>query len=680
MIRVIANLFASQEGSAGNRAREILTEGRKRLRRTVAARSALRGLTVPLISLVVLAAAGSPGLAQTPGSSSTPEDPTDAGSSSWEASTLRADDVGAFMDEKIPEQLEKLKVPGAAVSVVADGRQIFAKGYGLAATENERPMVAERTTLQINSVSKLFTATAVMQLVEQGKLDLDTDVNEYLTEFKVRDTYPGNPVTLRHLLTHTAGFEDPLIELDRGSDGDSPGLGEYLADSQPERVRPPGQVHSYSDYGFELAGYLVEVRSGVPFERYVEQQIFAPLGMTNTMFATERGYDNQAPSVGVVSTASDMSRFMLAHLGNGAVGGDRILKESTAKLMQRRQFGQDPSLPGLTYPLSEADIGGERLLGHSGEGPGSHSMLSLLPEQGVGMFVTYNGDGPSEHPVFDGTFGAREDLRNNFVSTFFPGSTSASQPATQADSDRYTGTYRLTMFRHRDPALLLTLLTVPDLRVTANDRDGLTTTGFTTDPDQVEQVWEPVGRGVFREKVSGEKLAFVEDNDGEAILAATSYIYYSMVFERMSWYESVTLHLIVAGGALLVVSTMLVWPITALARRIRRTGEPHPGGRAARWIAATTGVLLVGSVAGLQYLLVIAGGGSTALLTILQAASAVGAVGVVATSMYAGLAWRSRRWGRLGTAHYTAEAAALVTLLVFAYHYGLLYSAGFAAP
>jgi CubicO group peptidase (beta-lactamase class C family) len=635
---------------------------------------------VPLISLVVLVAAGSPGLAQTPGSSNTPEDPIDASSSSWEASTLRADDVRAFMDEKIPEQLEVLRVPGAAVSVVADGRQNFAKGYGLADTENERPMVAERTPLHINSVSKLFTATAVMQLVEQGKLDLDTDVNEYLSEFEIRDTYPENPVTLRHLLTHTAGFEDPLIELDRGSGGDSPDLGEYLADSQPERVRPPGQVHSYSDYGFELAGYLVQVRSGVPFERYVEQQIFAPLGMTNTMFATERGYDNQAPSVGVVSTASDMSRFMLAHLGNGAVGGDRILKESTAKLMQRRQFGQDPKLPGLTYPLFEAYIGGERLLGHSGEGPGSHSMLSLLPEQGVGMFVTYNGDGQSEHPVLDGTFGAREDLRNDFVSTFFPGSTSASQPATQADSDRYTGTYRLTKFRHRDPALLLTLLTVPDLRVTANDRDGLTTTGFTTDPDQVEQVWEPVGRGVFRDKVSAEKLAFVEDNDGEAILAATSYNYYSLVFERMSWYESVTLHLIVAGGALLVVSTMLVWPITALARRIWRTGEPHPGGRAARWIAATTGVLLVGSVAGLQHLLVLAGGGSTVLLTVLQAASAVGAVGVVATSTYAGLAWRSRRWGRLGTAHYTAEAAALVTLLVFAYHYGLLHSAGFAAP
>jgi CubicO group peptidase (beta-lactamase class C family) len=679
MRRVIANLFASLEGSAGDRARAILSEG-KRSSRTVAAWGALRGLTVPLISLVVLVAAGSPGLAQTPGSSNTPEDPTDASSSSWEASTLRADDVGAFMDEKIPEQLEELKVPGAAVSVVADGRQIFAKGYGLAETENERPIVAERTTLHINSVSKLFTATAVMQLVEQGKLDLDTDVNEYLTEFEIRDTYPGNPVTLRHLLTHTAGFEDPLIELDRGSGGDSPDLGEYLADSQPERVRPPGQVHSYSDYGFELAGYLVQVRSGVPFERYVEQQIFAPLGMTNTMFATERGYDDQAPSVGVVSTASDMSRFMLAHLGNGAVGGDRILKESTAKLMQRRQFGQDPSLPGLTYPLFEADIGGERLLGHSGEGPGSHSMLSLLPEQGVGLFVTYNGDGQSEHPVLDGTFGAREDLRNDFVSTFFPGSTSASQPATLADSDRYTGAYRLTKFRHRDPALLLTLLTVPDLRVTANDRDGLTTTGFTTDPDQVEQVWEPVGGGVFREKVSGEKLAFVEDNDGEAILAATSYIYYSFVFERISWYESVTLHLIVAGGALLVLSTMLVWPITALARRIRRTGEPHLRGRAARWIAATTGVLLVGSVAGLQYLLVLAGGGSTALLTILQAASVVGAVGAIATSTYAGLAWRSRRWGRLGTAHYTAEAAALVTLLIFAYHYGLLYSAGFAAP
>jgi hypothetical protein len=216
--------------------------------------------------------------------------------------------------------------------------------------------------------------------------------------------------------------------------------------------------------------------------------------------------------------------------------------------------------------------------------------------------------------------------------------------------------------------------------VSANDRDGLSTTGFTTDPDQVEQVWELVGKSVFREKVSAEKLAFVEDNDGEAILAATSYNYYSFVFERIYWYESLKLHLIVAGGALLLVCTMLVWPITALARRIRRTTKPSRGGRAARWIAATSGILLVGSVAGVQYLLVLAGGGSTALLSILQAASAVGVVGAVATLVYAALAWRGRWWGRLGTAHYTAEAVALVTLLIFAYHYGLLYSAGFAAP
>jgi hypothetical protein len=294
--------------------------------------------------------------------------------------------------------------------------------------------------------------------------------------------------------------------------------------------------------------------------------------------------------------------------------------------------------------------------------------------------VTYNGDGQSEHPVFDGTYRAREDLRNDFVAKFFPGSTSASQPATQADPDRYTGTYRWIKLRHRDPALLLALLTAPDLRVTANGRYGLSTTGFTTDPDRIEQVWEPVGRDVFRDKVSAEKLAFVEDNDGEAILPATSYNYYSFVFERISWYESLRLHLIVAGGALLVVSTMLVWPITALARRIRRTTRPSRGGRAARWIAATTGVLLVGSVAGVQYLLVLAGGGSTALLSILQAASVVGAVGAVATSVYAALAWRSRWWGWLGTAHYAAEAAALVTLLVFAYHYGLLHLTGFGAP
>jgi CubicO group peptidase (beta-lactamase class C family) len=621
-------------------------------------------------------AAASPGLAQTPGPTGTPGGSTGAVSGSTDVPTLRADDVEEFMDEKIPGQLEKLGVPGAAVSVVADGRQTFAKGYGVANTEDERPIVPERTAFHINSVSKVFTATAVMQLVEEGKLNLDADVNEYLTGFEIRDSYPGGPITLRHLLTHTAGFEDPLIEPESN---DGPGLGAYLVDHQPERVRPPGRVHSYSDYGYDLAGYLVEVRSGMPFERYVERRIFAPLGMSRTKFATGGRDGDHAPSIGVVSTVPDMGRFMLAHLGNGAVGGDRILKESTAKLMQRRQFGHDPRLPGLAYGFFEANASGERLLGHSGEGPGSHSMMGLLPEEGVGVFVTYNGDGRSENPLFDGTYRAREDLRNNFVAAFFPGSASAPQPATKAHPDRYTGAYRWTKLRHRDPALLFALLTAPDLRVNADGRGVLTTTGFSTDPDRTEQVWEPVGKGVFREKVSGEKLAFVEDGDEEAMLAATSYNFYSFAFERVPWYGSLTPHLTVAGGALLVVSTMLVWPATALARRIRRTTKPHGGGRAARWIAATTGLLLVGSVAGLQYLLVLAGGGSTAFLTIFQAASAIGAAGVVATLAYAGLAWRRRWWGRLGTIHYTAGAAALATLLVFAHRYGLIQLTGFAS-
>ncbi|WP_165958861.1 serine hydrolase domain-containing protein [Actinomadura sp. KC345] len=285
-------------------------------------------------------------------------------------------DVRAFMDDLVPRQLTGFRIPGAAVSVVADGRQVLAEGYGQADVEAKRPVEPDRTRFHIDSVSKLITATAVMRLVEQDRLDLNTDVNRYLTEFKIRDTHPGRPVTLAHLLTHTAGFEDPLIG---SATTDLPDLGDHLAAAQPDRVRPPGGVHSYSDYGFELAGYLVQVRAGMPFEEYVEKHVFAPLGMSGTSFATsaaegariqeraagysvedgrmvraDRGYENRAPSVGVVSTATDMGRFMLAHLGGGAVGDTRILKRSTVRLMQQRQFGRDLRFPGLSFPFTEA--------------------------------------------------------------------------------------------------------------------------------------------------------------------------------------------------------------------------------------------------------------------------------------------------------------------------------------
>jgi CubicO group peptidase (beta-lactamase class C family) len=198
------------------------------------------------------------------------------------APALTRQDFETFLDALIPSQLQNRNIAGAVVSVVKDGQVLFQKGYGYADFEAKKPVLADQTLFRPGSISKLFTATAVMQLVEQGKLDLDRDVNDYL-DFTIPKAYP-EPVTLRQLLTHTAGFEDTLKNLFVGKESDMKPLRTYLVNQMPQRIFPPGKVVSYSNYGFTLAGYIVERVSGEKSERYIDNHILQLLRMTNSTF------------------------------------------------------------------------------------------------------------------------------------------------------------------------------------------------------------------------------------------------------------------------------------------------------------------------------------------------------------------------------------------------------------
>src|SRR6185369_15089245 len=195
---------------------------------------------------------------------------------------LTAQDLETFLDGIVPLQLEADDIAGATIAVVKDGKVLFAKGYGYADYEKKKPVSAEETLFRPGSVSKLFTWTAVMQLVEQGKLDLNRDVNDYI-DYKIPEAF-GKPITLKNILTHTPGFEEQLKDLLRTS-SESPNLGEYLKTHIPARIYPPGTVPAYSNYGAALAGYIVERVSGLPFNQYIEENIFKPLGMTHSTFA-----------------------------------------------------------------------------------------------------------------------------------------------------------------------------------------------------------------------------------------------------------------------------------------------------------------------------------------------------------------------------------------------------------
>jgi len=197
------------------------------------------------------------------------------------APQMTAADVETFLDGVVLIQLERENVAGITVAVVKDGKLLFAKGYGYSDREKKTPVSPETTLFRPGSISKLFTWTSVMQLQEQGKLDLDKDVNEYL-DFKIPEAF-GKPITLKNIMTHTAGFEEQVKDL-FSADTKSPNLGEYLKTHIPARIFPPGTVPAYSNYATALAGHIVERVSGQPFEQYVAEHIFKPLGMTHSSF------------------------------------------------------------------------------------------------------------------------------------------------------------------------------------------------------------------------------------------------------------------------------------------------------------------------------------------------------------------------------------------------------------
>lgn len=368
---------------------------------------------------------------------------------------LTAERVTAFFDAAFDVQRQEHRLVGAVVSVVHDGEVLVRRGYGWADLEGRVPVDPERTLFRIASISKTFVWTALMQLVEDGRIDLDADVNRYL-DFPVPEAF-GEPVRVWHLMTHTAGFEEGWIGWAARDSDDVRPLGEALADLMPARVWPPGRYAAYSNYGAALAGYIVQRVAGRPWHEVVEERILEPLAMTSTNARTElppelrerlaRGYAwsnggfvstpysymHLEPAGNMSSTASDMARFMLAHLNGGDLDGQRILEGRTVRLMHSPRFAPHPDLPPLLHGFYRSDRNGLVAFGHGGDVNQFHSQMRLLPEVGVGVFVSFNSDPGAA---------ARSGLVDAFIDHFFPGEhlPAAPDPA-DVDLREYQGTY-----------------------------------------------------------------------------------------------------------------------------------------------------------------------------------------------------------------------------------------------
>ena len=343
------------------------------------------------------------------------------------AEEYKAGQLEVVLDNIMNEKLNKFNIPNAVISVVKQGEVVYKKGFGYADIEAGIPVDPDKTLFRIGSTSKLITWTAVMQLIEQGKLDLDEDVNSYL-DFKIPSTLHKSlkrtkiePITLKHLMTHTPGFEDYPDMIFRISKDELLDLNEYIKRYVPSRIFPAGEVAAYSNYGSALAGYIVERVSGMPFSDYVEKNIFNPLHMDRSTFRQPLDHDIYndiakpyryiegeyheggfeyllpEPAGSMSTTAADIASFMIAHLGDGSGAEDVFLRPNTLKDMQRQHFTHHEQLSGTTLGFMEGIFNNQRVIFHSGGTMLYSTGLYLLPQHGIGIFISYTGENHLVH-------------------------------------------------------------------------------------------------------------------------------------------------------------------------------------------------------------------------------------------------------------------------------------------
>jgi CubicO group peptidase (beta-lactamase class C family) len=605
-------------------------------------------------------------------------------------------ELEAFLDELFEKDMEDYHIAGAAVSVVKDGRLYFAKGYGYADLEKGIPVDPEQTVFRIGSTAKLFAWTAVMQLVEQGKLDLDADVNTYL-DFRIPDTYP-QPITLRHLMTHTAGFEDLYLDFVALEAETQPPPGEWLASHVPGRVRPPGELAAYSNYGTALAGYIVARVAGQTYDEYIQEHLLDPLGMAHSavlaplhpevaahesvgyvyedgafqVYPKLYGPWDGAPMGFLGASATDMGRFMIAHLQDGRysdaeIAETRILEESTARQMHSTLFTHDPRLMGTAYGFFDFSDNGQRTIGHSGTAEPMHSLLLLLPDQNLGVFVAYNTLGADDMTI------QHLGFQRAFFDHYYPASAvdPIQPPADFAErAGRFVGGYRMTRSAYTTLEKFMGFLGAVNVAI-EDPGDGTLAMVSPWGEWRFVEV-EPL---YFRQVDAPFHIVFRENDRGRITHMFTDYTP-QFGFEKLSWYETPGFNMALLMGCVLIFLSMV--PV-ALVRAIRnrrlgseRTPSPR-GARVAGWIILGICILNLLFVAGsflwnnprpstgvsVTFQVVLGLGVLSALLT----------VGALVCTV---LVWKNNYWGIAGRAYYTLVTVAAVAFVWFLNQWNLL--------
>ena len=639
-----------------------------------------------LFTFAALAAATALAVASTALSAATPDAAPAAALAVAPAAAheLTAQDAQAWLDGLMPTALRTARAPGAVVAIVKDGQVLFEKGYGLADEKKRIPVDPARTLFRPGSTSKLFTWTAVMQLVEQGKLDLDVDVNKYL-DFQV-PPLDGQPITLRQIMTHRTGFEERIKDLLAFDVPETP-LAEVLSGNMPARIYPAGTQSAYSNYATGIAGHIVERISGMSFNDYIERNVFGPLNMKHSSFRQPLpdalkpdmavGYvDADTPGLGfevinvppagsLSSTGDDMTHFMIAHLADGKYGDAQILKPETARMMHTTITRPFPDLNGIALGFYQVNINGHRAIAHGGDTDYFHSDLWLFLDDHVGVFISVNAlgkDGLGE--------GIRDDVFHEFADRYFP----AADPVLPLDAatakvhaQQIAGRYQTT---RRGETTFVSLINMIQPTTIAANPDGSITTKLLIQPETFVEVkpylWHQVG---------GHDLLEAKVVDGKVVTWSTDVLAFAFAYEPLHGLAGAGLEvpLLVVALALLL-ATVFVWPVGAAARKWYGAAPLSPAVRAGtRGIAIAAIVALLAALAWTAFFTVVAQLTTPHLdgwLKAVQVLALVGFVGGWLVSIW-NLVQRVRAPGRRGSTTWAALqflSFTMVLYVAFAYH------------
>jgi CubicO group peptidase (beta-lactamase class C family) len=488
-------------------------------------------------------------------------------------------DLEAFLDGFVPYVLKNGDIAGLTIVVVKDGQVLLEKGYGYSDMSKRTPVSPDVTLFRIGSTSKLFTWTAVMQLAEEGKLDLDRNINDYL-DFKVNSSF-SKPITLRNLMTHRAGFEESLKAVLTYDPKQVLTVGDYLKNHQPPTLFPPGEVPAYSNYGATLAGYIVQRVSGEPFESYVEHHIYAPLGMTHSTFHQpvpeqlradlSQGYMAASepprpfeivipqPAGGMSSTSDDMAKFMIAYLQEGRYQGNHILKPETVRLMFEPAVHKINGLNTMDLGFFEENRNGHRIRGHGGDTIVFHSDLDMFIDDGVGIFFSLNSRGENSS-----VYAVRQSLFDAFADRYFPSRRQQAQPSfagTNAKEDAQLIAGRYQSSRRIDSTFLSVLYLLGQTVISANDDGTVNVPSFLSGkPERYREV-SPL---VWSEEGGQNKVALVGEGSNKAIYSSDDP---SSVLQPVPAWKSAVWNLsLLCGSIAIMLIVVILWPVSALLR------------------------------------------------------------------------------------------------------------------